>query len=73
MEQTELMAFLGFKYGAIKEGIALDFELSSIEEWLEDDFSLLSVITATIDEMKVAQEKIQTPNRAQKRSQKKKP
>jgi len=69
LDQVELMAFIGFKHGAIKEKEEVDFELSDMEDWFEEDLSLLATITQVIENSKTLQEKAQAPqNRKQRRS-----
>lgn len=71
MEQMEVMAFLGFKYGAVKEGLKVDFKQADIENWLEDDLSLLGELQIMIDDMQAAQKKMMNPNREQRRKSQK--
>lgn len=36
-----LMIQIGFEMGAKKEGIAIDFSRKDIEQWLDDDYTIL--------------------------------
>ena len=77
-DEIEVMAFLGFKFGEIKEAKiesrkpVVDFSQSDIPDWFEDDFQSFLEVQSALEQMKALQEKMMAPqNRQQRRSQKK--
>lgn len=42
---AEFQIFLGFKHGALKEGQEIDFKLSDMEDWIDEDMSIMSQYT----------------------------
>ena len=51
LESIEKAAFLGFKYGHIKRNQTITFKEEDIEEWFDDDISLIGKITEIIQEV----------------------
>ena len=45
LDFVEMQMFLAFKYGAIQKKEKVDFKMSDIELWLDEDLSLLDKIT----------------------------
>ena len=77
-DELEVMAFLGFKHGAVKEAkeagkeAVLEFQVSDIADWWDEDLNAFIQTQQVLEEMKAQLEKIRAPqNRQQKRSQKK--
>lgn len=56
LDNAELYFFLGFKYGALKEGKEVDFSQSDIVDWMDDDLSLLGKLTGLLDKALPQQE-----------------
>lgn len=50
LESLERAAFLGFKFGAIKRNLPVDFTEATIEEWFDEDLSLIGDIKEIIEE-----------------------
>lgn len=72
-DELEFMAYLGFKYGAIKENQEPTFNEQDIPDWFEDDMSSFIEVQKALQEMQPEMEKMMAPqNRQQRRSQKKK-
>lgn len=71
--EMEVMSYLGFKYGAIKEKQEVDFEQADVADWFEDDLESFVKVVEVVKSMQPMLEKIQAPqNRQQRRSQKSK-
>ncbi|MCO6358544.1 hypothetical protein [Roseivirga pacifica] len=71
-DEMEVMSYLGFKYGAIKEGIEVDFNQEDVADWFEGDLPSFFEVVEVIKAMQPMLEKMQAPqNRQQRRSQKK--
>lgn len=51
LESVEKAAYWGFYFGSVKRGLTPDFDESTIEEWFEDDISLIGEITEVITEV----------------------
>ena len=41
VENIITMVHIGFEMGAKKEGVKIDFSRKDIEEWLDDDYSII--------------------------------
>ena len=78
-DELEVMSYLGFKYGAIKqakhqnEKAVLDFKPSDVADWFEEDLNSFLEVQQALQEMEAFKEKMQAPqNKQQKRSRPKK-
>lgn len=50
LENLEVGAYLGFKYGALNQEQAIDFSQADIEDWFDEDLGVVAEVSESMTE-----------------------